>query len=131
MTPEEFLSEMAETANTHNLEAHMNLISKDVKVHGFPEFDLITYDDWFNQCKQEFENMLLVNVSYQDVHTLTETTDEVRFVAVETVYARDGQTNNNCIEFTIKKENDEQWRVVHERIITASDLDGDNSITIQ
>ena len=30
MTAEEFLSEMAQTANTHNLEAHMNLISKDV-----------------------------------------------------------------------------------------------------
>ena len=131
MTPEEFLSEMAQTANTHNLEAHMNLISKDVKVHGFPEFDLITYDDWFNQCKQEFENRLLVRVSYQDLHTLTATTDEIRFVAVETVYARDGQTNVNCIEFTIRKENDGLWRLVFERIISAADLDDDNSITLQ
>ena len=131
MTPEEFLSEMAQTANTHNLEAHMNLISKDVKVHGFPEFDLITYDDWFNQCKQEFENKLLVRVSYQDLHTLTETTDEIRFIAVETVEASDGKINTNCIEFTIRKENDEQWRVVNERIISASDLDDDNSITLQ
>ena len=131
MTAEKFLSEMAETANTHNLEAHMKLISKDVKVTGFPEFDLITYDDWFNQCKQEFENMLLVKVSYQDIHTLSETTDEIRFIAVETVYARDGQTNVNCIEFTIRKESDEQWRVVFERIISAANLDDDNSITIQ
>jgi hypothetical protein len=52
MTPEKFLSAMAQTANTYNLEAHMNLISKDVKVTGFPEFDLITYDAWFNKCKQ-------------------------------------------------------------------------------
>lgn len=131
MTPEEFLSEMAETANTHNLEAHMNLISKDVKVLGFPEFDLITYDDWLNQCKQEFENKLLVRVSYQDVHTLSESTDEIRFIAVETVYARDGKTNMDCIEFTIRKEGDGQWRVVHERIISAEDLDDDNSITLQ
>ena len=131
MTAEEFLSEMAETANTHNLEAHMNLISKDVKVTGFPEFDLITYDDWFNQCKQEFENRLLVRVSYKDLHTLSETTDEIRFVAVETVYARDGQTNINCIKFTIRKENDGQWRVVFEHIISGADLDDDNSITLQ
>ncbi len=131
MTPEKFLSEMAETANSHNLEAHMNLISKDVKVYGFPEFELITYDDWFNQCKQEFENMLLVKVSYQDLHTLSETTDEIRFIAVETVYARDGQTNFNCIEFTVRKEDDGQWRVVLERIISPSDLDDDNSVTIQ
>ena len=131
MTAEEFLSEMAQTANTHNLEAHMNLISKDVKVHGFPEFDLITYDDWFNQCKQEFENMLIVNVSYKDLHTLSETIDEIRFIAVETVEARDRQVNINCIEFIIRKESDEQWRVVHERIISAADLDDSNSITLQ
>jgi len=131
MTPEKFLSEMAETANTHNLEAHMNLISKVVKVHGFPEFDVITYNDWFNQCKQEFEDKLLVNVSYKNLHTLSETTDEIRFVAVENVYARDGQENTNCIEFTINKENDGQWRVVHERIISSADLDENNSITIQ
>lgn len=129
--PEEFLSEMAQTANSHNLEAHMNLISKEVKVYGFPEFELITYDDWFNQCKQEFENSLLVKVSYKDFHTLSETTDEIRFIAVETVYARDGQTNINCIEFTIRKENDGQWRVVIERIISPTDLDDDNSITLQ
>ena len=131
MTAEEFLSEMAETANTHNLEAHMKLISKVVKAHGFPEFDVITYNDWFNQCKQEFEDKLLVNVSYKNLHTLSETTDEIRFVAVENVYARDGQENTNCIEFTINKENDRQWRVVHERIISSADLDENNSITIQ
>ena len=131
MTPEKFLSKMAETANSHNLEAHMNLISKDVKVIGFPEFDLITYEDWFNQCKKEFEDKLLVSVSYKDGVTLSETTDEFRFIAVETVYARDGQENTSCIEFTIRKEIDEQWRLVHERIISAADLDDDNSITIQ
>lgn len=131
MTAEEFLIKMAETANTHNLDAHMNLISKNVKVIGFPEFDLITYDDWFNQCKQEFENMLLVNVNYKDTHTLSETDNEIRFISVETIYARDGQENINCIEFIIQKEDDEQWRLVHERIISATDLDSDNSITIQ
>ena len=74
---------------------------------------------------------MLVRVSYQDLHTLSETTDEIRFVAVEAVYARDGQININCIEFTIRKESDGQWRVVFERIISAADLDDDNSITLQ
>ncbi len=75
--------------------------------------------------------MLVISVSYKDLHTLSETTDEIRFIAVETVEARDRQVNINCIEFTIRKENDEQWRVVLERIISAADLDDDNSITIQ
>lgn len=123
MNPEEFLSKMAETANTHNIESHMNLISKNVKVHGFPGFDLITYDDWFNQCKEEFEKKLLVRVSYKDLKELSEMKDEFKFAAVETVEASDGQVNINCIEFTIKKESDAQWRVVLESIISKVDFD--------
>ncbi len=112
MTVEQFLSEMAGTANRHEFEAHMNLISKDVKVYGVPEFDVITYDDWYNQCKQEFADRLLLRVTYQGVQTLSESEDEIRFAAVETVEATDGQENINIVEFTIQKEVDGQWRLV-------------------
>jgi len=112
MTTEQFLSEMAGTANRHEFEAHMNLISKDVKVYGVPEFDVITYDDWYNQCKQEFADRLLLRVTYQGVQTLSESEDEIRFAAVETVEATDGQENINIVEFTIQKEVDGQWRLV-------------------
>ncbi len=112
MTAEQFLSEMAGTANRHEFEAHMNLISKDVKVYGVPEFDVITYDDWYNQCKQEFADRLLLRVTYQGVQTLSETEDEIRFAAVETVEATDGQENINIVEFTIQKDVDGQWRLV-------------------
>lgn len=131
MTPQEFLSQMARTANMHNFDEHMNLISKDVKVYGVPDFDLITYDDWFNQCKQEFEDKLLTDVSYQDVHILSETTDEITFVAVETVEASDGKKNVNCVKFVIKKETDGQWRVVLERIMSEAELGNTGNSLIQ
>ena len=51
---------MAETANKLDFNAHMNLISKDVSVYGVPGFEVITYKDWFNQCKHEFDNKLLI-----------------------------------------------------------------------
>lgn len=131
MTAQEFLSQMGKTANMHNFEEHMNLISKDVKVYGVPDFDLITYDDWFNQCKQEFEDKLLTGVSYQDTHTLSETTNEITFVAVETVEASDGKKNVNCVKFIIKKETDGQWRVLLERIMSEAELGNTKNSSIQ
>ena len=47
MNPLEFLAVMAETANKLDLDARMNLISKDVSVYGVPDFEVITYADWY------------------------------------------------------------------------------------
>ncbi len=117
MNPQEFLDAMAETANRHDLAAHMNLISKDVQVYGVPNFEVINYNDWYNQCKQEFEEKLLLRISYDGLHILAEAPGRVVFAAIEMANARDGHEHIYCIEFTIQKEGDGQWRVVQERII--------------
>ena len=125
MNPLEFLAVMAETANKHDFDAHMNLISKEVSVYGEPDFEVITYDDWFNQCKYEFENKLLKKVSYQGLNILAQTTDRVMFKSLETVEGSDGSINTSGIEFIIQKEEDGQWRVGQERILPADELESD------
>ncbi len=125
MKPLEFLAVMAETANKLDLDAHMNLISKDVSVYGVPDFEVITYDDWFNQCKYEFDNKLLKKVSYQGLNILAQTPDRVMFKSLETVEGSDGSINTNGIEFIIQKEEDGQWRVGQERILPADELESD------
>jgi hypothetical protein len=125
MKPLEFLAVMAETANKLDLDAHMNLISKDVSVYGVPDFEVITYDDWFNQCKYEFDNKLLKKVSYQGLNILAQTPDRVMFKSLETVEGSDGSTNTNGVEFIIQKEEDGQWRVGQERILPAEELESD------
>ncbi len=117
MNPQEFLNKMAETANTFNFEAHMNLISKEVNVFGFPDFDVIKYDDWYNQCKKEFEDRVLKRVTYQGLYVVAENEERAMFQSVETVESTDGRMNISVIEFTIKKESDGQWRVVKEQIM--------------
>ncbi|VAW55116.1 hypothetical protein MNBD_GAMMA05-263 [hydrothermal vent metagenome] len=117
MNPQEFLNKMAETANTFNFEAHMDLISKEVNVFGFPDFDVIKYDDWYNQCKKEFEDRVLKRVTYQGLYVVAENEEHAMFQSVETVESTDGRMNISVIEFTIKKEGDGQWRVVKEQIM--------------
>ena len=125
MNPLEFLAVMAETANKLDLEAHMNLISKEVSVYGVPGFEVITYEDWFNQCKHEFENKLLKKVSYEGLNILAETADRVMFKSLETVEGIDGSVNTSGIEFIVQKEDDGQWRVGQERILPDDELDSD------
>jgi len=125
MIPMEFLAVMAETANKLDFEAHMNLISKDVSVYGVPDFEVITYDDWYKQCQHEFENKLLKRVSYDGLNILAETPDRVMFKSVETVEGSDGSINSSGIEFIIQKEDDGQWRVGQERILPEEELDSD------
>ncbi len=125
MNPLEFLAVMAETANNLDFDAHMNLISKDVSVYGVPGFEVITYDDWFNQCQHEFENKMLKKVSYEGLNILAETADRIMFKSIETVEGNDGSTNTSGIEFIIQKEDDGQWRVGQERILPDDELESD------
>jgi hypothetical protein len=125
MNPLEFLAVMAETANKLDLDAHMNLISKEVSVYGVPGFEVITYEDWFNQCKHEFENKLLSKVSYEGLNILAETADRVMFKSLETVEGSDGSVNTSGIEFILQKEEDGHWRVGQERILPDDELDSD------
>ena len=117
MKAQQFLDQMAATANALDLDAHMNLISKDVSVFGVPGFDVIGYDDWFKQCKHEFENRLLKQVSYKGMNVLAETPDKIMFKSRETVEGEDGTVNTSGIEFIIQKEDDGVWRGSQERVL--------------
>ena len=117
MTAQQFLDQMADTANSLDLDAHMDLISKEVSVFGLPGFEVIGYDDWLKQCKHEFDNKLLKQVSYKGLDVLTEMPDKVIFKSIETVEGTDGASNTYSIEFIIQKEDDGKWRVTRERIL--------------
>lgn len=125
MKAHEFLDLMAASANKHDLNKHMNLISKDVSVFGVPGFEVIGYQDWFSQCEHEFANKLLKGVSYQGLNVLAETPERIMFKSIETVEASDGAVNVNGIEFIITKESDGEWRVTQERILPEDELEND------
>jgi ketosteroid isomerase-like protein len=125
MNAQQFLDQMAETANALDLEAHMKLISKDVSVFGVPGFDVIGYDDWLNQCKHEFGNKLLKSVSYKGLNVLAETPAKIMFKSLETVEGSDGTVNTHGIEFIIQKEDDGVWRVSQERVLPEDELEND------
>lgn len=120
---EDWLAESARTANIRDYAAHMDLISRNVQVHGVPGFDVLGYDDWARQCRHEFETGVLKAVRYDGCKVRVMTPGRVMFKTVETVEGTDGTVNVNPIEVLLEKESDGKWRVVQERIITSEEYD--------
>jgi len=113
----DFLVALADSANRGDYDAHMNLLSRQVTVHGVPGFDIIGYEDWARQCQHEFENGLLKQVSYAGMKVLVSTPTRVMFKTMETVEGTDGTKNRMGVEIVIEKEEDGAWRITQERIL--------------
>ena len=122
---QQWLNERARSANHKDYKAHMELISREVRVFGIPGFDVVGYDDWARQCKHEFENNILKQVSYGPMKIVAHAPGRVMFKTMEKVEATDGASNTNGVEIIIQKEDDGKWRVLQERILPEEEIDND------
>ena len=118
----DMLEALALTANTRAYSAHMDLISKEVSVYGVPGFDVINYSDWARQCKHEFDEGILKQVSYEGLRVVTLTPGNVLFKTTETVEGTDGTVNRHVVEILIREEADGKWRIVQERILAEGEM---------
>ena len=123
---QEWLDALARTTNAKDYEAHMDLISKEVKVYGVLGFEVIDYNDWAKQCKHEFEQGLLQRVSYEGMKVRTLTPGNVMFKVKETVEGSDGTVNGQRVEIILRKEADGKWRVLQERILSPEEFEFDH-----
>ena len=125
----DMLEALALTANTGAYSAHMDLISKEVSVYGVPGFDVIGYNDWARQCKHEFDEGILKQVSYEGLRVVTLTPGNVLFKTTETVEGTDGTVNRHVVEILIREETDGKWRIVQERILAEGEMEYDGHET--
>ena len=113
----QWLNEVSRTVAAKDLNAHLDLISRNVKLTGMPGFDLIDYASWANQCQHEFTNNLIRSVAYNGLQVRATTVNRIMFKTLETVTVTDGSRNAQGIEVLLEKEADSKWRVVQERIL--------------
>lgn len=105
------------TINEYDHAAHMNLISKNVKVFGIQGFDEITYDDWFAQCEQEFKDKVIKDASYEGLNVKRADNTKILFSTVETIEAADGTVVKHGLDVLLFLEEDGQWRVIEEKLL--------------
>ena len=66
----QWLQVRASTAINSQLQEHLNLISKDVKLYGVPGHDMLNYAAWAAQCEHEFSQKVLIDISYRNTFVI-------------------------------------------------------------
>lgn len=118
---EQWLTDAAETAAQKDLERHMGMISRRVRVEGVPGFDDIDYDKWYEQCSHQFENSMIQSVAYKGFNLVSASDTAILFTVFETVVGADGTVNEQVVEKSLEKEPDDAWRLVQERVLIEGD----------
>lgn len=118
---EQWLTHAAESAGQKDLKGHMGMISKRVSVEGVPGFDKIDYDIWFKQCRHQFENAMIKSIAYKGFNLVSSSETQIIFTVFEAVVGMDGSLNEQIVEMSLEKEEDDVWRLVQERVLIEND----------
>jgi len=118
---EQWLTDAAESAAKKDLNTHMGMISKRISVQGVPGFDNIDYKQWYGQCSHQFEHAMIESVAYKGFNLISATETQIMFTAFEAVMGTDGTLNEQIVEMLLEKEDDDQWRLLQERVLIEND----------
>ena len=121
MNPEDIINDWAlascETLEDGDVEAHMNLISKQVQVYGLANHDVVDYNFWHTQVSEQFTQGMVVSARYY-LHSFRSDSDsQIIFTAIEYLTDKDGNQHETPIEVVLSKEDDGVWRVLQEKIL--------------
>ena len=108
--------DISQSIKQSDLEEHMYLVSKRIKVYGMPSKGVIDYTEWRSRRKFEFKNESLIALNYQNIKLIGSTAKRLRFTASETMLGKDGKMVVLDKNFTLELEKDGIWRVVEENV---------------
>jgi hypothetical protein len=118
---EQWLTHAAESAGQKDLKGHMGMISKRISVQGVPGFDNIDYDKWYSQCRHQFENAMIKSIAYKGFNLISATETLIMFTVFEGVVGMDGTLNEQIVEMSLEKADDNVWRLILERVLIEND----------
>ncbi|MEN8169582.1 MAG: hypothetical protein ABFS08_05100 [Pseudomonadota bacterium] len=113
----QWLNDLAFSAATWDINAHMELISKNVIVLGIPGVDRIDYQGWMKRRRNEFKKKLLHSLIYREPKMVSERPQFITFSVQELMKDHAKQCIEISKEVTLHQEQDGKWRVVREQIL--------------
>ncbi len=111
-----WLSNIAETVASKDLDKHMDLISENVMVYGMPSGKTLNYADWRKRRESEFKRNLIKNLAYDNLQIKNFGLRRLIFTIQEII---DGTNKDMAIinkQVVLEQEQDQKWRVVEETI---------------
>ena len=108
--------DMSQSIKQADLDRHMQLVSKKIKVYGMPSKGVIDYKEWRSRRKFEFQNASLIAINYQDIQMIGSSARRLRFSANQTMLGKDGKMVILDKKIILELEEDGIWRVVEENV---------------
>lgn len=118
---QDWLDNLAFSAATWDLDAHMALVSRQVTVIGIPGVDKIDYQGWKLRRRNEFKKKLLHSLTHREATLLNERPKIITFSVKELMRDQEKQCIELEKEITLQQEEDGKWRVVRELILNIED----------
>lgn len=115
---EEWALACCETLERRDVEGHMNLISKRVKVYGLANVDVVEFDFWLRQVQEQFSAGTVTSLRYDLNAVKADSDTQIRFTAVEYLADAEGKERETPLVITLCKESDGVWRATEETILT-------------
>lgn len=95
-----------ETLERRDVEGHMDLISKRVKVYGLANLDVVDYNFWRRQVQEQFAAGLVTSVRYYLSAVKADSDAQLRLTAIEYLTDKDGSEHESPLLITLCKEED-------------------------
>jgi len=113
---EQWLAALSYSVATWNLKEHMELISREMQVHGLPNCDVVDYDGFKRRRHNEFSQKMLQSLTHRGVSLLQCDSEHICFEVKETLKSTRGESFVIDKEMKLRKESDGKWRAVQEKI---------------
>jgi hypothetical protein len=113
---QQWLNGISFSAATWNLDEHMELISRDVQVHGLPAAGIVDYVGFKKRRHNEFHKKLLLSITYKGLELLESNGEHITFAVKETLKSTRGESFVLDKEIRLRRESDGKWRAVQEQI---------------
>ena len=113
---EDWLNALRDSVKNKDINAHMQLISKNVHVYGIPGMDTLNYQNWLYRRNNEFSNNKLLSLEHKIVRIKNDQVRRLGFQVEEKMMATDGNAVLISKDILLEREEDDNWRVVEEKI---------------
>lgn len=112
---ENWLDDMTYTVAVRDYDAHLDLFSRDVQLHGVPGAGVMHYDGWARRRRHELKSQLLFSIAYTDLKITSADEDNITFEICETAKSSEGHVLVLEKQVMLSREAD-RWRAKLERI---------------
>lgn len=120
-----------ETLERHDLDGHMNLISRQVQVFGLADLDVVDYNFWLKQMQEQFAGGVVTSLSYYLNSVKAESDSLIKFTAMEYLTDNAGEKHENPLLVVLAKEEDGVWRAIEEKILDKEEAQAAGLIKLQ